>query len=85
MDWFVFLLKLVAFCITLYLLLEFAIVCSVNTSTAMALTLAAVVAVCVLFVIFKRYNVARCDCCKQNYIKSNKLTHGLHLSNRVVN
>lgn len=63
MDFFNLLIRLIGFAVTLYFLLEFAVVCSVNTNIASILVVLTVIAVVGTFFILKRYNVVKCTHC----------------------
>jgi hypothetical protein len=70
MDLFQLIIRLLAFAVTLYLLLEFIVACSVCTSTGIILMLLVCIIVVGLFLGFKRYNMTKCDRCKQTVPKS---------------
>jgi hypothetical protein len=65
MDLFQLIIRLLAFAVTLYLLLEFIVACTVCTSTGIILMLLVCIIVIGLFLGLKRYDMAKCDKCKQ--------------------
>lgn len=69
MDLFLLLIRIVAFSVTLYLLLEFIIVCRVSTSIGMFITLGAIVLVISVFIFLKRYDIITCETCHQHVQK----------------
>jgi len=69
MDLFLLLIRIFAFALTLYLLLEFIVVCRVSTIVGIAITLGVVIIVVLGFILLKRYDVITCDVCKQNMPK----------------
>ena len=70
MDFIMLLIRLIAFAVTFYLMLEFIFVCKVNTKLAGILTVVTMVLVILFFITFKRYNFLQCSTCKQNMPKS---------------
>lgn len=69
MDLFLFIIRLIGFSITLYLLLEFVVVCRVSTVVGFIATALTTVLVIVGFILLKRYDVITCETCKQNMPK----------------
>lgn len=69
MDLFLLLIRIVAFSVTFYLLLEFIVVCRVSTTLGLFITLGAVCLVVLGFIILKRYDVITCETCKQHMPK----------------
>ena len=69
MDLFQLIIRIIAFAVTLYLLLEFIAVCRVSTVVGIFITLGATVIVILVFILFKRYDVITCQTCKQKYAK----------------
>lgn len=69
MDLCLLLIRIVAFSVTLYLLLEFIVVCKVSTTLGVFITLGAVFLVVFGFIILKRYDVITCEACKQSMPK----------------
>ncbi len=69
MDLFLLLIRILAFSVTLYLLLEFIVVCRVSTTIGICVTLGAVAIVVLGFILLKRYDVITCQTCKQNMPK----------------
>ena len=63
MDLFQLFIRLIAFGVTLFMLLEFIIICKVETLKAILFLVATIVIVFVLFVLFKKYNVTKCETC----------------------
>lgn len=63
MDLFNLILRLVAFGISLIILLEFIVVCNVKTSTALVGLMSVVIIVAFGFIYFKRYKVSSCSTC----------------------
>ena len=69
MDLFLLLIRIVAFAVTLYLLLEFIVVCRVSTAIGVFIALGATAIVVLGFILLKRYDVITCQTCKQNMPK----------------
>ena len=69
MDLFLLLIRIVAFAVTLYLLLEFIVVCRVSTTVGIFIALGAAVIVVLGFIVLKRYDVITCQTCKQHMPK----------------
>ena len=69
MDLFLLLIRIVAFSVTLYLLLEFIVVCRVSTTVGIFIALGASCLVVMGFIVLKRYDVITCDTCKQHMPK----------------
>ncbi len=69
MDLFLLLIRIVAFSVTLYLLLEFIVVCRVSTTIGIIITLGAASIVVLGFILLKRYDVTICETCKQHMPK----------------
>lgn len=69
MDIFQLLVRLVAFGVTLFMLLEFIVVCNVSNIKASLFLTGTIILVLVLFFIFKRYNTIKCDSCGNNIIE----------------
>ena len=69
MDLFLFIIRLIAFAVTLYLLLEFIVVCRVSTPIGFAATALTILIVISGFIFLKRYDVITCDACKQHMPK----------------
>ena len=69
MDLFLLLIRIVVFALTLYLLLEFIVVCRVSTTIGIIITLAAASIVVLGFIYLKRYDVITCETCKQHMPK----------------
>jgi hypothetical protein len=63
-------IRLLAFAVTFYLMLEFIFVCKVDTKIASLLTFITMILVIIFFIVFKRYNLVQCGSCKQNISKS---------------
>ena len=70
MDLFQLIIRLLAFAVTLYLLLEFIVACSVCTTTGIILMILVSVIVIGLFLGFKRYDMTKCDKCNQTMPKT---------------
>jgi ABC-type glycerol-3-phosphate transport system permease component len=60
-----FSIRLIAFAITFYLLLEYIAACKVNTWLGLACAVLIIIIVLILFFTFKRHIVKFCDECKQ--------------------
>ena len=69
MDLFLFIIRLIAFAVTLYLLLEFVVVCRVSTTIGFIATALTTLIVVGGFVLLKRYDIITCDACKQHMPK----------------
>ena len=69
MDLFLFIIRLIAFAVTLYLLLEFVVVCRVSTTIGFIATAMTTILVIISFILLKRYDVIKCDACKQHMPK----------------
>lgn len=69
MDLFLFIIRLIAFAVTLYLLLEFIVVCRVSTTIGFISTALTTSIVIGGFILLKRYDVITCEACKQNMPK----------------
>ena len=69
MDLFLLIIRIIAFAVTLYLLLEFIVVCRVSTVLGIIITLGATAIVVLGFILLKRYDVITCQTCKQNMQK----------------
>lgn len=69
MDLFLLIIRIIAFAVTLYLLLEFIVVCRVSTTIGIFITLGATAIVVLGFILLKRYDVITCQTCKQNMQK----------------
>ena len=63
MDLFQLFIRLIAFGVSLFMLLEFIIVCKVKTLKAILFLIATIVIVVMIFVLFKKYNVTKCESC----------------------
>ena len=69
MDLFLLIIRIIAFAVTLYLLLEFIVVCRVSTVLGIIITMCATAIVVLGFILLKRYDVITCQTCKQNMQK----------------
>jgi UPF0716 family protein affecting phage T7 exclusion len=69
MDLFLLIIRIIAFAVTLYLLLEFIVVCRVSTALGIIITLGATAIVVLGFILLKRYDVITCQTCKQHMPK----------------
>ena len=69
MDLFLFIIRLIAFAVTLYLLLEFIVVCRVSTTIGFVATTLTTLIVVGGFILLKRYDIITCDACKQHMPK----------------
>ena len=69
MDLFLFIIRLLAFAVTLYLLLEFVVVCRVSTLVGFIATALTTILVIIGFILLKRYDVITCESCKQSMPK----------------
>ena len=69
MDLFLLLIRIIAFSVTLYLLLEFIVVCRVSTTIGIFIALGATAIVILGFILLKRYDVITCQTCKQSMPK----------------
>lgn len=69
MDLFLFIIRLIAFAVTLYLLLEFVVVCRVSTVIGFIATALTTLLVILGFILLKRYDVITCKACNQNMPK----------------
>ena len=63
MDLFQLLVRLVAFGVTLFMLLEFIVVCKVSNIKASLFLLGTFIVVIALFFLFRRYDTTKCDSC----------------------
>jgi len=70
MNTFNLVIRLMAFGITTYILLEFSVACHVHTWIALLGAFLTVVFVISFFILFKRYDMAQCSYCKQSRPKS---------------
>lgn len=70
MDIIQLVVRLLAFGVTLFLLLEFIVFCKVNTYTALAFLVGTILLVVLLFLAFKRYDMRVCKTCKNRIPKS---------------
>lgn len=70
MDIIQLVVRLLAFGLTLFLLLEFIVFCKVNTYTALGFLIGTILVVVVLFIAFKRYDMRVCKTCKNRIPKS---------------
>lgn len=62
--------RLLAFGVTLFLLLEFIVFCKVNTYTALGFLIGTVLLVVFIFMVFKRYDMHVCKECNNKIPKS---------------
>ena len=69
MDLFLFIIRLIAFAVTLYLLLEFIVVCRLSTTVGLVSTAITTILVITGFIVLKRYDTITCEACKQNMPK----------------
>lgn len=65
MDLLLLLIRIITYSITLYLLLEFIVVCRVSTTIGIYICLGATAIVVLSFILLKRYDVIICQTCKQ--------------------
>ena len=63
MDLFQLFIRLIAFGVTLFMLLEFIVLCKVDTLKSILFMIATSAVVIILFILLKKYNVAKCDTC----------------------
>lgn len=56
-------IRILAFGVTLFMLLEFIVVCDVDTFKALAFLGGALMLVVILFMLFKRYELIKCEAC----------------------
>jgi hypothetical protein len=61
-------IRLIAFGITFFMLLEFIVVCEVDTKTGIVIAVSTLLLASIVFIIMKRYNTKRCETCGQNVI-----------------
>lgn len=62
--------RLLAFGVTLFLLLEFIVFCKVNTYKALGFLIGTVLLVVFIFILFKRYDMHVCKECNNRIPKS---------------
>lgn len=70
MDVIQLVIRLLAFGVTLFLLLEFIVFCKVNTITALFALIVTIMVVVFIFVFFKRYDMHICKECMSKVPKS---------------
>ena len=63
MDLLQLIIRLIAFAVTLYLLLDFIVLCRVNTTKAIISLIITIFVVVLLFIVFKRYDLYTCEVC----------------------
>lgn len=63
MDLFQLLIRLLAFAVTFFMLLEFIVVCKVSNLKAALFLLGTIVVVIALFFLLSRHNTTKCDSC----------------------
>ena len=63
MDLFQLFIRLIAFGVTLFMLLEFIVLCKVDTLKSILFMIATSAVVIILFILLKKYNVVKCDTC----------------------
>jgi hypothetical protein len=63
MDTLQLVLRLLAFCATFFILLDFIVICTVRTWTAVLGIFAAVFLTIIIFVILRRHTTETCECC----------------------
>ena len=72
MDLFQLVIRLMAFALTFYVLLEFCVVCDVPTWKAIVYVVVTMAIVIVIFLGYERYNVTICKSCGQHVAPSIK-------------
>lgn len=72
MDLFQLVIRLIAFALTFYVLLEFCVVCDVPTWKAIVYVVVTMAIVIVIFLGYERYNVTICESCGQHVAPSIK-------------
>lgn len=70
MDLIQLVIRLLAFGVTLFLLLEFIVFCKVNTYVALGCLLSTIILVVFFFIAFKRYDMDVCKECNHRIPKS---------------
>ena len=84
MNTFNLIIRLIAFGITTYILLEFSVACHVSTWIALLGAFLTVVFVITFFILFKRYDMTQCSQCKEytprSFFGGNK---GKNVSNAI--
>ena len=70
MDLLQLIIRLIAFAASLYILLDFIVLCRVNTTKAMLSLLLTVCIVIFLFIFFKRYELYTCEVCHTQLTKN---------------
>ena len=63
MDLFQLFIRLIAFGVTVFMLLEFIVLCKVDTLKSILFMIATSAVVIILFILLKKYNVTKCDTC----------------------
>ena len=72
MDLFQLVIRLMAFALTFYVLLEFCVVCDVPTWKAIVYVVVTMAIVIVIFLGYERYNITICKTCGQHVSSSIK-------------
>jgi hypothetical protein len=60
-----FIVRIIAFAVTFYLVCEYIVSCKINTYTGAFVVLAVLVSVTALFVVFRQHDIITCNECKQ--------------------
>jgi hypothetical protein len=70
MDLLQLIIRLIAFAASLYILLDFIVLCRVNTNKAMLSLFLTICIVIFLFIVFKRYDLYTCEVCHTRLTKN---------------
>jgi hypothetical protein len=70
MDLLQLIIRLIAFAASLYILLDFIVLCRVNTTKAMLSLFLTICIVIFLFIVFKRYDLYTCEVCHTRLTKN---------------
>jgi hypothetical protein len=70
MDLLQLIIRLIAFAASLYILLDFIVLCRVNTNKAMLSLFLTICIVIFLFIVFTRYDLYTCEVCHTRLTKN---------------
>ena len=70
--WIEYIVKLILFSITYYFVLDYVFVCNVPTKYSATIVASTLVIITILYILFAKKDIRRCDTCGENYKMVNK-------------
>jgi hypothetical protein len=72
-PWIEFTVKLILFAITYYFILDYIVICGVPTKFSASITIGVLITITVLYILFSKKTIRRCNECGSEYKIQNKI------------